>query len=65
MKHNVTLAALLLASTLSAPAPALTQEPPAAATPAAANTEEQIAKQAELERKAMSLLNEVLARRPH
>jgi len=61
MKYTRTLAALLLASSLSA-ASAIAQEPIAA--PTAVKTDEQIAGQAELERKALALLDEVVGETP-
>jgi hypothetical protein len=62
MKYTSTLAALLLASSLSA-STAVAQEPAATATPAV-KTDEQIAEQAELERKALALLNDVIGETP-
>jgi hypothetical protein len=59
MKYNGTLAALVLASTLAAAPSAFAQEP-TPAPPAAASAVEQADEQAELERKALALLDEVL-----
>ncbi|HZH29181.1 MAG TPA: hypothetical protein VEY11_00180 [Pyrinomonadaceae bacterium] len=68
MKYTGTLAALLLVSTLSAaPLVAVAQEPAApspAATPPPLKTGEQIAARAELERKALALLEEVVGETP-
>jgi hypothetical protein len=58
MKYTATLAALLIAASLSA-ATAFAQEPTPA--PPAVNADEQAAAQAELERKALALLDEVVA----
>ncbi|HEX8131074.1 MAG TPA: hypothetical protein VF527_18380 [Pyrinomonadaceae bacterium] len=57
MKYTRILTALILASSLST-ANAVAQEP--AATPPPVKTEEQLAQQAELERKALALLDEVI-----
>ncbi|HEY1403568.1 MAG TPA: hypothetical protein VGB05_05540 [Pyrinomonadaceae bacterium] len=58
MRYTRTLTALLLASSLSA-STVVAQEPAAAPLPAV-KTDEQIAEQAELERKALALLDEVI-----
>ncbi|HEX9918250.1 MAG TPA: hypothetical protein VGA87_03730, partial [Pyrinomonadaceae bacterium] len=63
MKYTRTLTALLLASSLSASPSVVAQEATATATPAV-NAEEQAAEGAELERKALALLDEVLGETP-
>jgi hypothetical protein len=62
MKYTRTLAALLIASSLSASPAAVAQEP--AATAPAVKTDEQAVGQAELERKALTLLDEVMGETP-
>ena len=62
MKYTRTLAALLLAASLST-STTYAQEPSAAA-PSPAKTVEQAAAQAELERKALALLDEVMGETP-
>ncbi|MDQ1524670.1 MAG: hypothetical protein QOE47_2594, partial [Pyrinomonadaceae bacterium] len=60
MKYHGTLAALVLASTLAFATPAFAQEPTPATPAAAAGAVEQADEQAELERKALALLEEVI-----
>ena len=66
MRYTRTLAALLIASSLSVPAATtgvvVAQEPTAA--PARVKTDEEMAEQAKLERKALALLDEVIDETP-